>query len=234
MNPRLKALNLMNSADGIARPIVGDFTQGLSAPDFSMEGPTPGVKSVFCPAATAECILYNAKMSDKGCFEFWFKPNGWNVTNGQMGGSRSAQSVLICYNAANLYEGTHILYYLPVLGLWWDYADPAGGYYQMETTVPEADLVADVWQHFALSWDRTKDPNRMIFKDGKKVAETNNAVFSIFTDNPATEPIGNYNGGPGIGAEGWLFGFKHWDFMKTNFDDRFNFRAGIGDQKLIV
>ncbi len=95
---------------------------------------------------------------------------------------------------------------------------------QVETTTATS-VNRNVWDHYALVWD---DPNTTI------TAFKNNSSF--YSNNAGASPtwkselyIGGKNGS-GERFDGKIDNIKIYDYLKNDFNDRFNERAGMNDQ----
>ena len=244
--PEPKALSLLNSGRGIDSPIVGSFSQLQAAPDYSVPSIYTGYDSSYCqptPEADGAGIRHEGVWGDKGTIEFWFRPNVWSI-NGTVMTFPPTWGAPIRYCASIdwvVQNGIpNDVMWCPIYtfefgngtGISWSYWDALKIYQVM--TITSIVMLANIWYHFAFTWDRTAAyPTRVMYFDGNGVGITGQSIDS-YNNKAVALSIGGiaysaYGGFSDMCSDANFAGYRQHNFVKTDFSDRFNLRAGMND-----
>jgi hypothetical protein len=232
------AFSYLSSTSSITSPIAGSYQQDQVSPIYNGDSIYPGYTSVYCPANVNdnECIWHNGNMSSKGTIELWFKPDGWSFSGGNFTGrTNSGTAGIMSYDHFNvngdIYKGTVTIYWNQGSGLAFDIAT-VNGYF---TTIYTGDVMAaNVWRHYAITWDNTANPSVKCYINSELVASANHNIGS-YTNQSARMVLGGIAksyGGTTYSAKGWITGHRHFNNeVKTDFSDRFLFKPGFPEPK---
>lgn len=164
-------------------------------------------------------------------FDFWFKTD-YNVTNGVP--SDASRHALVTYYLSNSarvaiefssatgfyvsYIGTSPINYITTTGLTF-----SSGVIQHFGIVYDSNQIAGSADYFRLYWNGSLLNNST--SSGGTMASGGNihALIMFFSGAPFTNPM-----------DGLIDNLKIYDYVKTDFTDRFNERGGMNDQEIIL
>jgi hypothetical protein len=178
---------------------------------------------------TTKYIEFSRNWIPTGTIEFWFKTNAWSLNNttisdgvnhGLMTGKYTTQG-----NAD--FRGFIDIRITPSEGIMIDTYSPSRQLLQ----ITNQNILASTWYHFAYAWDKNQSITQRAFLNGISIGTTAN-VISDYSVIRTTSPGARTDAATG-GLDGWMSGFKIYNYMKIDFSDRFKIRAGMKDIILI-
>jgi hypothetical protein len=218
----------MNSDAGILRPVKGAGAINSASRTY---GPSffNGLEALYKPhiiAAAARDVFSGVAFNGKGTVEVIIKFNSWSFSGTAFTGTAGDREIIAFPNISG---GAGNFYFtFGSSGLIFDYYGP--NFTRLAYTT--GTFAADVWHHLAITFDHSLGANAMkMYHDGLLVAEGNTIAQVARTDELTimqTAELANR------GFDGWMAVCNVYDYAKTDFSDRFQLRAGMNDQRLVI